>query len=222
MLLPDGRINAGENPVNLAGVSWSGGYGRPREHGPPRDTAAVSGAALLARREDFLAIGGMCPLFFMYVDDTDLAWRMRLGGRRVRYCPEAAVEHAYEFDKGAHKWFYLERNRTFALVGNLQLRTLALLLPLLLATELVILARAAREGWLREKLHAWADVFARLPALMRWRGAVQATRRVPDRRVLAGFVAGFETDLLDVDLPPWVNTALDLYRRILLRLLARG
>ena len=28
VLLPDGRINAGDNPVNILGISWSGGYGR--------------------------------------------------------------------------------------------------------------------------------------------------------------------------------------------------
>ncbi len=219
ILLPDGRINAGDNPVNIAGISWSGGYGHPREHGVARDTAAVSGAALLVRREDFCDVGGMCPLFFLYVDDTDLAWRMRLAGRRVRYCPEAVVVHDYEFQTGARKWFYLERNRAFALLSNLQLRTLALLAPLLLASEFVILARAAREGWLREKLRAWAAVAVRLPALAAWRRRVQATRRVADGRVLERFVAGFETDLLDARLPAWVNVALGCYRRILLALL---
>ena len=219
VLLPDGRINAGENPINIAGISWSGGYGRPREHGPARDTAAVSGAALLARREAFLDIGGLCPFFFLYVDDTDLAWRMRLGGQRVRYCPEAVVVHDYEFDKGAHKWFYLERNRTWALLGNLEFRTLALLAPVLLGTEAVILVRAAREGWLREKLRAWAAVLARPRALLAWRRAVQATRRVPDGRVLALFVGGLATDLFDDDLPAWVNVALERYRRAVLRVL---
>ncbi|HYM54504.1 MAG TPA: glycosyltransferase family 2 protein, partial [Solirubrobacteraceae bacterium] len=219
VLLPDGRINAGENPINIAGISWSGGYGRPREHGPARDAAAVSGAALLVRREEFLAIGGLCPFFFLYVDDTDLAWRMRLGGRRVRYCPEAVVVHDYEFDKGTHKWFYLERNRAWALLSNLQLGTLALLAPILLATEVTVLARAAREGWLREKVRAWAAVVVRLPALIGWRRTVQATRRVSDGRVLSLFAGGFETDLLDTDLPGWVNAALERYRCLLLRLL---
>ncbi len=219
VLLPDGRINAGENPINIAGISWSGGYGRPREYGPARDTAAVSGAALLVRREAFLDIGGLCPFFFLYVDDTDLAWRMRLGGRRVRYCPEAVVVHDYEFDKGAHKWFYLERNRTWALLGNLESRTLALLAPVLLATEAAILVRSVREGWLREKLQAWAAVLAQPRALLRWRRVVQATRLVPDGRVLALFVGGVATDLLDDDRPAWINAALERYRRVTLRVL---
>ena len=87
VLLPDGHTNAGDNPVNIAGLSWSGRYGQPREHGPARDTAAVSGAALMVRRDVFDALGGLCPYFFLYQDDADLAWRVRLAGWRVRFAP---------------------------------------------------------------------------------------------------------------------------------------
>ncbi|MCW3018531.1 MAG: glycosyl transferase family 2 [Solirubrobacterales bacterium] len=221
ILLPDGRINAGDNPVNLAGISWSGGFGGPREHGIARDTAAVSGAALLVRRETFLEIGGLCPSFFLYVDDTDLAWRMRLAGRRVRFCPEAVVVHDYEFDKGRQKWFFLERNRIWALLSNLQLRTLGLLFPLLLATEAAVLARAAREGWLKEKAAAWVSLLWHAPQLIRWRRRVQSTRTLPDRDVLELFVGGIETELINTRLLRWVNPSMELYRRMVMRALQR-
>jgi GT2 family glycosyltransferase len=219
VLLPDGRVNAGANPVNLAGISWSGGYGRPQEHAPPRDVGAVSGASLLVRRERFLELGGLCPFFFMYVDDTDLAWRVRLGGGRVRYCPAAVVVHDYEFDKGLEKWFYLERNRAWALLSNLQLRTLVLLAPVLLATEAAVLARAARDGWLRQKLRAWVALLAGAQSLVRWRRHVQGARRVGDASVLSLFVGGMDTDLPEMGMPAWVNAALERYRRLVLRLL---
>jgi GT2 family glycosyltransferase len=219
VLLPDGRVNAGENPTNIAGVSWSGGYGCPRARGPVRDTAAVSGAALLVRRDAFLHVGGLCPFFFLYGDDTDLAWRLRLGGARVRYCPEAVVVHDYEFEKGTDKWFYLERNRLWMLLSNLELRTLALLAPVLLATEVVVLVRATRAGWLREKLRAWTAVIVRGRALIGWRRFVQASRRVSDRQVLELFVGGIETELIDTGLPRWVNPCMECYRRLVLRAL---
>ncbi len=219
VLLPDGRVNAGENPINIAGVSWSGGYGSAREHGPPRDTAAVSGAALLTRRDAFLEAGGLCPYFFMYVDDTDLAWRMRLAGRRVRYCPEAVVVHHYEFEKGAHKWFYLERNRAWALVSNFQLPTLLLLAPVLLATEAIVVVRAVSEGWLTEKARAWVSLLAHADQLRCWRKHVQSTRTVSDYRVLSTFSAGMETQLIDTGLPRWVNPCAERYRRLVLHML---
>jgi GT2 family glycosyltransferase len=216
VLLPDGRVNAGDNPIDIAGLSWSGGYGRQRERGPARDTAAVSGAALMVRREAFLELGGLCPYFFMYFDDADLAWRMRLSGRRVRYCPQAVVTHDYEFEKGAHKWFYLERNREWALISNLQLRTLLLLAPVLLIAEAAIAARAFSEGWLGEKARAWVWLLVRLPRLLRWRKSVQIGRRVSDYRVLDRFVGGIQTQLTDTRLPHWVNPCLEGYRRLVL------
>jgi GT2 family glycosyltransferase len=222
VLLPDGRINAGDNPVNIAGFSWSGGYGAPREHGPARDTAAVSGAAVLVRRDAFLRTGGLCPGFFMYVDDTDMAWRMRLGGWRVRYCPEAVVVHEYEFQKGSHKWFYLERNRAWALLSNLELRTLALLSPVLLIAEAVVLVRATSEGWLIQKGRAWVSLLRQAPRLIRWRRQVQEGRNVSDYRVLYLFSGGIETQLIDTGLPRWVNHFLERYRRAVLGVLKRS
>jgi GT2 family glycosyltransferase len=224
VLLTDGRVNAGDNPINIAGISWSGGYGRPREYGPARDTAAVSGAALMVRRDAFLGIGGLCPHFFMYVDDADLAWRLRLAGRRVRYCPAAVVVHDYEFEKGTHKWFYLERNRAWALLSNLELRTLALLAPVLLMAELIILARAVSEGWLAEKGQAWRSLIGQAPELIRWRRRVQSTRYVSDYRVLELFSAGIDTRLININtwLQGWVNGFLRTYRLVLLRLLRQA
>jgi len=219
ILLPDGRVNAGENPVNIAGISWSGRYGRPREHGPARDTAAVSGAGLLVRRDAFIAVGGLCPYFFMYVDDTDLAWRLRLTGRRVRYCPAAVVVHDYEFEKGPHKWFYLERNRAWAILSNLKPGTLALLAPMLLVTEALVVARAISEGWLTQKVRAWASLARKIPELVRWRRSVQATRSVSDYHILDLFHASVTTDLIDTGLPRWVDPCIERYRSAVLRLL---
>ncbi|MBA3807103.1 MAG: glycosyltransferase family 2 protein [Solirubrobacterales bacterium] len=219
VLLPDGRINAGENPINIAGICWSGRYGEPREHGQARDVGAVSGAAMLVRRETFLELDGMCPFFFMYMDDSDLAWRIRLRGMRVRYCPEAVVVHEYEFEKGPYKWFYLERNRGWALLSNLQLRTLVFLTPVLLATEVVVLIRAVCEGWLTEKARAWLSLIQQFPQLARWRRSVQGARVVSDYQVLELFRGGIETDLIATRLPRWVNLAAESYRRALLRTL---
>lgn len=219
VLLPDGRVNAGDNPINLAGVSWSGRYGKPREHGPARVVAAVSGAALMVRRDAFVELRGLCPEFFLYQDDCDLAWRARLAGWKVRYCPAAAVVHDFEFHKGSQKWFYLERNRAWAVLSNMALPTLALVFPVLLATELAVTTRAAREGWLGAKLRAWASLVRSAPKILRWRRAVQTQRRVPDREVLELFRGGVETDLLDSALLRRVNPWLERYRRAVLAIL---
>jgi hypothetical protein len=129
--------------------------------------------------------------------------------------------HRYEFEKGARKWYYLERNRAWALLSNLQLRTLALLAPVLLATEAAIVARAIADGWLREKLRAWASLVRHAPELRRWRRSVQARRRVSDAVVLGAFAGGFESDLIDAGIPRWANGAMERYRDVVVRLLAK-
>ena len=80
----------------------------------------------------------MCERLFMYEDDVDLCWRVRLTGWTVMFCPDAVVWHEYEFDKGTMKWYWLERNRLWTVLSNYSAITLVLLAPLLLGTELMV------------------------------------------------------------------------------------
>jgi GT2 family glycosyltransferase len=217
VLLADGeRTNAGDNPLHVSGLSWSGRYLEPREDGPPRDAAVVSGAAMLVRARAFRAIGGFPPGFFLYQEDVDLAWRLRLAGWRVRYCPRAAVRHEYEFGKGAQKWFWLERNRLWIVLCNYGAGTLVALGPLLLGVEAGVLVLAARGGWLREKLRAYGALVRALPALVRWRRRVQRSRAVPDREILRATVGRMETPLLRSPMLAVANPIMERYRRVLL------
>jgi GT2 family glycosyltransferase len=223
VLLPGGeRVNAGDNPVHLTGLSWSGRFEEPRESGPPRDVAAVSGAALMVRADVFAALGGFEPNYFMYHDDVDICWRARLAGWRVRFVPGAAVVHDYAFGKGSEKWFWLERNRAWTVLSNYGASTLVLLAPLLAATELAVLLAALRGGWARQKLRAWAVVVRGLPALLAWRRRVQATRRVSDAALIERMTARVETPLLAAPAARRAGPLLAAYRALVLSALRRA
>lgn len=219
VLLPDERTNAGDNPLHITGISWAGRFGEPREHGPPRHAAAVSGAALLARARAYRDLGGVCERFFLYVDDVDLCWRTRLAGWEVLFCPEAVVWHEYEFDKGTDKWFWLERNRLWTVLSNYSALSLLLLCPLLAGTELMVAALAVRERWVRKLVRAWVATLRAAPHLRRWRGFVQSSRRVPDSELVELMSGRFETALLHSSLVHRLNPLLALYRRIMLSVL---
>ena len=219
VLLPDSRTNAGDNPVHITGIAWSGRFGAPREFGLPRRVGSVSGAALLARAEAFRQAGGMCGRLFMYEDDVDLCWRVRLTGWTVMFCPDAVVWHEYEFDKGTMKWYWLERNRLWTVLSNYSAITLVLLAPLLLGTELMVLAQALRSRWTHRLLAAWGSTILGLPDLIRWRRRVQQTRRASDRDIVELMCGRIETALLDSPLTLRVNPLLAGYRRILLAVL---
>ncbi len=204
ILLADGVTrNAGDNPVHPTGISTAGGYGEPREHGDCREVAAVSGACCLIRREAFLTLGGFVHELFMYYDDVDLAWRARIAGWRVVYCPAALVRHEYEFARRGRKWFYLERNRLFSVLANYEARTLALLAPLLLATELGLLLVAGAQGWLADKLQSYRSLLSLRRTLTVERRKVQRSRRRTDGELMALF-----DDRIDSALVPAAGAAL--------------
>jgi GT2 family glycosyltransferase len=227
VLLEDGVTrNAGANPMHPTGISPAGGYGKPRERGELRDVAVVSGACCMIRREAFVALGGFVDEFFVFYDDPDMGWRALIAGMRVVYCPDAIALHGYDFDRrGKHKWFLLERNRLFSLLANYEARTLALLSPVLIATELGLLGVAAYGGWLPQKLHTYGSVFALRKRLIEQRRAVQASRRRSDVQVLERFEDRMDSALLPPPGPALANVVWVPYMRLvrrLLRLTARG
>jgi N-acetylglucosaminyl-diphospho-decaprenol L-rhamnosyltransferase len=59
----------------------------------PRLVDVVSGAAIWLRRAALDQIGGWDERYFMYLEDTDLCWRLRRAGWDVAYEPSAVVDH---------------------------------------------------------------------------------------------------------------------------------
>ena len=186
--LPGGRaINTSGGVTHWLGFGWTGEYEQPVPplDAPPREVSFASGAALVVRREAWDAAGGFEPAYFMYAEDVDLALRLRLAGWGVGVVPAARVEHDYEFAKGDYKWFLLERNRWWTVLAAYPAALLLPLLPALLGAELVLLAIAARGGWLGAKLRSQWAVLRTLRWTLARRRRVQATRRASVRTFAA-------------------------------------
>lgn len=73
----------------------------------------TTGGALLVRRAGFEAVGGFDESIFLYMEDVDLCRRLRAGGGRIGYVPEAVVLHELGGTQGSDqpvRWidsFYL-------------------------------------------------------------------------------------------------------------------
>ncbi len=121
----------------------------------------LSGACLAIPLATWREVGGFPGRFFLYHEDVDLSLRLRLRGGALGIEPAAVVDHDYEFGAREHKWRWLERNRLAFLVRAYPTSLLILLAPVLLATELALLAVSA----LRRLGPAEARRQPRIPAL---------------------------------------------------------
>jgi N-acetylglucosaminyl-diphospho-decaprenol L-rhamnosyltransferase len=173
-------INTSGNVTHFLGMGWAGRCGQPLAAGPsqPAEVTFASGAALVVRREAWQQLGGFDRRYFMYGEDLDFGLRLWLSGWRLGVIPAARVEHAYEFAKGGRKWFLLERNRWWTVIGDYPTPLLLLVLPPLLAAEPALLTLAGQGGWLREKLRAQVAVVRELPRIVARRRHIQAQRRI--------------------------------------------
>lgn len=95
--------------VNGTGVVLDrSGNGRDRDWLRPVDDApepaplfGFSGGAAFLRRAAVDAVGGFDESLFMYYEDLDLAWRLRLAGYRIGAAPDAVVVHRHAASSGS-------------------------------------------------------------------------------------------------------------------------
>jgi GT2 family glycosyltransferase len=175
-------LNAAGCSLHFLGVSWAAHFEEPADaHATEHDVAAASGAGMVMRRDRWLTLGGLCREFFAYYEDCDLSIRVQQRGWRVRYVPDAVIEHRYEFSRNRNKFFLVERNRTVMVLSLWSGRSLVLLGPLLVLFEGAVLLLALQQGWWREKVRSWWWVLRHARWIARRRATMQAERTERDR-----------------------------------------
>jgi GT2 family glycosyltransferase len=174
----------------------------------------------MVRAVAFGELGGFSVPYFLYCEDTDLCWRARLQGWRVRYVPRATVVHDYEFNRGGAKWRYLERNRLLMVLANYEARTIIRALPALLFTELGLWFVAFRDGWATEKRRSYADVLHLRAWLRRQRASVQRQRVIADEVLLLEMAGRLDSSPLMSEFAARLLSGMyERYRSYLLRVL---
>jgi GT2 family glycosyltransferase len=145
--------------INSVGAEVTAdGFGRDRgwletddgRYDIPTEVFVGSGCSLGLRRQAIDQVGGIDEKYFLYYEDIDLTWRLRLLGWSVVTAPKAVVyhEHSATVGRGSllHE-YYSERNRLLTMVknGSVRLALRAVLVQPL--TTLYVGGRQVQLGW---------------------------------------------------------------------------
>ena len=191
-------INSYGNALHYLGLGYTRGYLKT-EREFLRDNKIplgyLSGAVLLISAEALKTVG-LFPDFFMYHEDTDLCWRLRLAGYELAVCETARVYHHYEFSRSIKKFYYIERNRIIMILQNYRLGTLLLLLPSFIALELAMdiysllkILKATDTIGIKEKLRGYGYFFhiSTWREIVKQRRNIAKMRKVSDRKIINHF-----------------------------------
>jgi GT2 family glycosyltransferase len=184
-------INTAGNHSHFLGFGFTSGYGQQQSarFDDVQEIDFPSGAAVMIRARTLRRVGLFDELFFLYLEDADLGWKLRQLGYRIAFVPSAVVWHKYEFQSEYRFYYYLERNRWYLLATYYKTPTLLLLAPAMALMELGQFYFAWRNKALDQKLQACAFFFSykNLSRLLTRRREAQRRRRIGDRAFLRPF-----------------------------------
>lgn len=153
------------------------------------DIFSAKSASSIVRKEVLDRIGAFDEDYYMYLEETDLCWRVWLSGYRVVFIPGSVVYHAYGTKKKAKAEYYPAyvvryygcRNYIATLIKNLGTLSLLKILPFhilswsCLALMFMLKARLKDAMWII-KASLWNAVNIR--ALLQKRSVIQKKIRV--------------------------------------------
>lgn len=180
-------VNSTGNTVRTDGFGVDRGWlANAATHHPPADVFGFSGAAAILRVSALADVGLFDERFFMYYEDTDLSWRLRLAGYRFEHCVGAVVDHVHaasSSEGSAFFRFHDQRNRLATLTKNASARLLLEALARYCVTTVSVGIRRRRGTEVALRARVLASYLRMLPHLVRERRAIAEAARVSRRDV---------------------------------------
>jgi len=183
-------IDGAGDVLSISGYAWRRWHGRrvstvnafaDNSSDSSSDRSPVFGAcagACVYRLSALREIGGFDPNYFMYMEDTDVALRLRMAGWSCAFVPKAVVHHEGSATTGYRSDFSVyhgHRNALRLLCKNFPVWLLPLSLGLHLLASLLLLPRMAARGQL------WVFLKAKWAGLCLMPAAFRARRDTKDR-----------------------------------------
>ena len=204
--------------INYTGIAYPNLLGQ-KDPNWTKPFESACGGIFMLRREVYETIGGFDEDLFLYHEDHDLSWRIRLAGWSMKVAPQAIMYHHYKFNKGVRKYYSSEKNRLYLLLKNMEIKTLALIFPALLIVEFSQLFHAAIHKWFFLKAKSYIELLTLLPRILTKRKNQKYLRKVSDKEITRIYqgtlsVSGMNNPLLTHLLSPTLNTYWKIIRHL--------
>jgi GT2 family glycosyltransferase len=195
---------------NAGGMVFQDGYGADRGYqqiddgrfDAAEEVFSACGASVALRMAAARSVDWFDEDFFLYYEDTDLSWRLRLEGWRIWYEPRAVVRHIHSATslEFSPQWtFYTDRNRLLMLTKDAPVALAIGQVVRYLVTTASMIVRSARLGiamrrrpplgHLRVRGRVLASFIGLCPAMVRRRRAINRSSTVPRAALRSWLVA---------------------------------
>lgn len=187
---------------------------------PVYETAYGSGAAILMRADLLTQYGLWDNDFFLYHEDIEYCFRLKIAGYKIMVARDSVFYHKYSFSRNQEKFYYIERNRFGVMLMYFDVLTLLAYLPMALVLEVGLILFAFKQGWIKEKLRAYA-YWMKLSSWKLWlkkRAYVQSIRKIKDKEMIKNFVGEVVFDEKSINNPILryiANPIMNFYWKIL-------
>ncbi|MBI4438289.1 glycosyltransferase family 2 protein [Candidatus Uhrbacteria bacterium] len=184
-------VNATGGMVHFLGFGFARDNGKAWTeiqswHADGEEMAYASGAAVLYRASVLQEVGLLDPFLFIYHEDLELGWRIRLAGFHNVLAADSIAYHDYQFKRSIQKFYWMERNRVLVHLSHLTLRTLALFIVPMVLCEIGLIAFSIKGGWFKEKILVYASLLSprSWKYVVKKRRESRLLRRVSDREIV--------------------------------------
>jgi GT2 family glycosyltransferase len=213
------KINTTGNDVHFLGINYCGDYLKNNSTNEEiKQINYSSGSSVLYVRKALEETGLFDEDLFMYHEDLDLGWRLKLNEYKNFLAPNSITYHKYSFSKESYKFYYLERNRLIVLLKNYNFKTLILISPAMIFFEMGMISYSLFNGFFIKKMKSYFDFLLALPRTISKRKKVQKSRKMSDKDIIKSFVARIEfEEVKNPVLDKFANPILELYWKLVRR-----
>jgi len=143
------------------------------------ETFFIGGSVLFARSGILRRIGLFDESFFIYHEELDLAWRIRLNGHKLFCVPSSVVWHKGGGKRDKTTMFLKYKNNIYMMIKNYDFKNLTRYLPLRFILDIVSITK---NGFTPIKAYSWLLKHSKL--IWSHRVAVQSVRRRSDKELM--------------------------------------